>query len=195
MLITGSKTGWKEGVNVKRFILIGLIICILPLMVSGNFTTEGSLTGLMRLSAIRYLPPEIFLPGIHISQYPLMIGNNERIKSGESLLNLEEIVLESAGNLEFSVSCYWGSASSLQVYCGSTSGSKEIDLGSFTQSEVKSQGELYATLEQGKGSYYITVVNNSSGSVIVDELTVDVQERPAVDANNLCVVEMSDDYV
>lgn len=178
---------------MKRLVLIGLIICMLPLMVSGNFTTEGSLTGLMRLSAIRYLPPEIFLPGIYISQYPLMIGNNERIKSGESLLNLEEIVLESAGNLELSVSCYWGSASSLQVYCGSSPGSKEIDLGSFTQSEAQSQGELCATLEQG--SYYITVVNNSSGSVIVDELTVDVWDRPAVDANNLCVVEMSDDYI
>lgn len=177
---------------MKRLILIGLIICMLPLVVSGNFTTEGSLTGLIYLSPIVY-PPHVYLPGLHFSQYSFTVSNNNCIKSEKSLVYPEKFLIEKTGDLEFSVSCYWGSASSLQVYCGSFPGSKEIDLGSFTQSEAQSQGELCATLEQG--NYYITVVNNSSGSVIVDEMTVDVWDRPAEDANNLCVVEMSDDYV
>lgn len=176
---------------MKRLILIGLIICLLPMMVSGNFTTEGSLTGLVRLSPIVY-PPHIYLPGMHFSQYSFTVSNNNRIKPEKSLVYPEKFLLENTSDVLLSVSCYWGSASSLQVYCGSSPGSKEIDLGCFTQSEVKSEGELRATLEAG--NYYITVVNNSSGNVIVDELTVDVRERPVVNEDFVYEVRMPDDY-
>lgn len=122
--------------------------------------------------------PEDLYRWLHDSDYRRdvsinLLGNltgGIELAPGERIECSDSVYFDGLKRATFQAACQHGNAAKLKVYRGYEEGDRDTSLEYFTAAQDEQDGQLTATIPQGK--WYFTIENGGSHTVMVDSVTL-----------------------